>query len=676
MSGAYTSGIVQTHHGVWFKHGHMPMNLSDGYQLIETTHPHAIGQVRATPDGTLWLWSGTSLQRFSSGSWNSYAVPEVTSLGVLQNDTTQTWRFVSKQRPGLSAPFGLAPLSRNRVLILLPDRILEFDASRGRASPVLLSGETALGSFLELRSRKSGGIWITGGRGLGTLVQAQAGHWVWSWSGRPSPPAGFSAFKELIEEDNGDLLVVATARCRPPVAWRMRILRFSGGHWSEIYSSESSTLRAWPGVEGSFWIQDGNQIVELVSDGSAHPVDRLNALSGIVLSTHFEKDGTFWLGTTQGVARYAPPLWRPPAGLNSRDQVVNAITEDRLGRLWFAGASALICFDNQRWRTYPLPKGQESWTVFTESLAPLPDGRIALRTTSPDLVTVRSANGPIRNHQTSGETEIIRLFVAHPEGLLVQTCPPGNRSMFRLEIYNGRAFRTILPHGTVEGTDDLRTIWLDRSGDVWAGHITGFRVYHNGKFARQGAGQGFTDSGCFVIYQAPSGVIYAGGRDSLFVRNGDSWRSIRTGLDRARSIVAAHDGALWVASGNGVHRYRNGTWLSNGPDEGLASNVVYRLFEDSRGRIWAGTTRGISLYHPEADLDPPTTFISSEQNLEEAPGRRSGSHGVLRARTSGSRLFPTGCYSPGAWMAARGHLILARPVPPTFKHLSAGRRRF
>jgi diguanylate cyclase (GGDEF)-like protein len=666
MAESYTSGVVQTRHGMWFKHGDMAMNLLDGYRSVLSTHPHAIGQIRGTPDGTLWQWTGSALQRYSSGSWTSYSLPEVTTLGTSRNDTTQNWQFVSNQIPSLSVTLGLAPLSRDRVLLLLPDRILEFDVRRGTAVPILLVQQTNLNRFLEIRLRNSGGTWVSGNNGLGILSQAQDGGW--NWSGYASRPAGFSDFKELVEGENGDLWVVAKGQRRKS------LLRFSGGLWRTVYSSESAILRGWPGADGSVWVQDGNQMVELTG-GVAHPVEKLNALSGIVLSAQPEKgNAKFWVATSQGVARYSPPPWRTPPGLRQLDELVSAITEDRNGRLWFASASSLICFDNQRWKTFSLPKGQQTWAVYTESLAALPDGKIVLRTTSPNPLTFDPRTERFGTLEYP-EGRDIRLFVSHPEGLVVQTISQANdRSTFRLEIYNGRTFRTILDNGVVEGGDDLRTIRLDRSGDVWTGSITEFGVHRNGRFERQGPAQGFTDSGCFLIYQAPSGTVYAGGRESLFVRDGNSWRMIHTGLDRARSIVAAHDGTLWVASGTGVHRYRDGNWLSNGAEEGLPSNVAYRVFEDSRGRIWAGTTRGISLYHPDADLEPPTTFISDEQNSHEAPA-----DGQVRLVFSGTdkwkqtpsgRLLFSWRLDGGPWS----------PFSPTrsasFKHLSAGRRLF
>lgn len=676
MAESYTSSVLGTSHGVWFKHGHTAMNLLDGYQFILSTHPHAVGQMDGTADGTLWFWTGNTLQRFSGGTWNSYRVPEVTSLGSLRLDSTQHWQFVSNS-DALNGKVGLAALSRERVLILVPDRVLEFDANRGRALPILSVEQTRLQRLVDIVPRKSGGAWITGRAGVGILWQVIDGGWVWASYARCPP--GFADLRDLVEADNGDLLATATG------SRGNSLFQFSRGRWREVYSNREPVLRGWPGVEGSVWIQDGDQILEL-ADGRAHPVERQSSLAGILLSTEIERDGKFWVTSSQGAAHHTPPLWQTPAGIRHLNDVVNAITEDRTGRIWFAAGTALVSFDNQRWQTFPLPKGQQIWAIFTESLAELPDGKIALRTTSSNLVTFDPRTQQFAAVQHP-EGRDIRLFVAHPEGLLVETYRPDNKSSFRLEIYDGHTFRTFLARASADRGDDLRSIHLDRAGNLWAGYITGFSVYprnsqgQHENFEAQTAEEGYTDKGCFQLYEAPSGVIYAGGRESFFVRdakasgpNRKAWQFLHGGMDRTRSIIMARDGTLWVASGSGIHRYRNGIWLSNGAEEGLPSSVAYRVFEDSRGRIWAGTTSGISLYHPEADVDPPTTFISEEQNSHEAPA-----DGQMRIEFSGTdkwkqtmtdRLLFSWRVDGGPWSP----FVQSRFAG--LKHLPVGQRRF
>jgi signal transduction histidine kinase len=67
--------------------------------------------------------------------------------------------------------------------------------------------------------------------------------------------------------------------------------------------------------------------------------------------------------------------------------------------------------------------------------------------------------------------------------------------------------------------------------------------------------------------------------------------------------------------------FSQGAWVENAREEGLPATAVREVCEDARGRIWAGTTHGLSLYHPEADTDPPRTFIheltAKETNVPE-----------------------------------------------------------
>src|ERR1035437_7565149 len=75
---------------------------------------------------------------------------------------------------------------------------------------------------------------------------------------------------------------------------------------------------------------------------------------------------------------------------------------------------------------------------------------------------------------------------------------------------------------------------------------------------------------------------------------------------------------LWVASGAGLDRRQHGEWIANGVEEGLPSKMTYTVFQDSRGRVWAGSSRGLSLYHPEADLGAPQVGFPVAGNTHQA----------------------------------------------------------
>ena len=92
------------------------------------------------------------------------------------------------------------------------------------------------------------------------------------------------------------------------------VLRYAEGKWQIAFSSRSANLRGWPGHDSVVWIQDGNRIVYMAG-GRTHTVEKLSALAGVVLAIRPEDDGAFWVGTSQGAARFGPPLWQAPAEL-------------------------------------------------------------------------------------------------------------------------------------------------------------------------------------------------------------------------------------------------------------------------------------------------------------------------------------------------------------------------
>src|SRR5262249_29945567 len=67
-------------------------------------------------------------------------------------------------------------------------------------------------------------------------------------------------------------------------------------------------------------------------------------------------------------------------------------------------------------------------------------------------------------------------------------------------------------------------------------------------------------------------------------------------------------------------------------DEGLPSASVDAVFEDAQTRVWAATTRGVSRYFPEADMDPPITRI---QNLMDENNNKLFEGGTLNLLFNG-----------------------------------------
>jgi len=653
MAESYTVGITIDAAGrVWAQHGEVnTMSWLDGYSVHQVPSPRFGRRVHAGPGQRLWTMSPEGLREFRDARWVLHPVPEVSQLPG-----------------GTRSRLPLLPLASGRILLLLPDRLAEYDAARGTLRVILAARATQLQSFLQMAESQDGGVWITGQRGVGRLagvLHARPGIWTETRVNLP----GLERFENPMPGDGDELFVVG----RAAGGSSRTALHYDGRAWRALLTSERSDLRAWRGTDASVWILEGNRLSRLLA-GRREPVERTDALSGRVFDVVPSLGGSFWLATAQGVARHAPALWRTPAEPSALDEPVHVVAEDSRGRLWFTVVDRLLGFDGRQWRTDSLPKGITFRSNQVHTICPLPDGRLILTVTEqPGML---SFDPDRRTHRALAHPAGRRLLCGWPrrEGTLwVQTTTPGEPG-YRLEVYDGHRFEERLRVPEESFLGELRSVCETRIGEVWLGSIRGLVRYGGGRFTHVGPQEGYTGSGAFALHETPEGKLLVGARDKLSEFDGRSWRVLEDHLDRVRSVLTARDGTLWLASGTGIHRYKNGVWITNTAEEGLPSSVAYKVFEDSQGRLWAGTARGLSLYHPEGDTAAPETFIPAEKNLRETPPNgevRLAFAGVdYWKHTSTERLLFSYRMDGGPWSPFRpGNLV-------SFRKLAGGAHRF
>jgi signal transduction histidine kinase/CheY-like chemotaxis protein len=131
---------------------------------------------------------------------------------------------------------------------------------------------------------------------------------------------------------------------------------------------------------------------------------------------------------------------------------------------------------------------------------------------------------------------------------------------------------------------------------------------------------------------------------------------------------------MWAASENGIHHLTGDRWITNGLEDGLPSSIAYKVFQDSAGRIWGGTSHGLAIYHPEGDGDPPRAIIDPALNSREAPP--SGDIRVVFSgmdkwkQTTSDRLLFSYRLDGGVWSP------FLEPSSAMFRQLGRGRHLF
>ncbi len=580
------------------RHGAVPMmSVFDGYGVTLVPEPRGDAQpvwtatkrVYADAAGNLWTASLDALREYHDGKWTVRYTPP----------------------PGHRV-LAAVPAGR-RVLVLMDNALTEFDPDRQEWQVVRRAEQSRIAPFLDLCPGAAGELYVTGEHGLARLrTSGDSSGWL-EVNGNaqsmthfvfPLPGAAELFAQAVSAHDN-----------------LHHIVRWSGNQLRSVYASAADDLRGWRAGDGATWISDGPAIFRLLG-GRRYAVERSGVLSGNIYDVFSEAGKAFWVTTSEGIARYTPPLWDRPAGAEEFDLPVHSIAEDRRGTLWMSATNYLLELQGDTWTRHELPDGFRTHTVETNSVVPLPDGRILVK-----VLGVNSADAVLVMDPRSGR--FTRL--AHPEGrslTMLQLRHGGGAWVgsevkgvpgFRLEIYDGTRFRKVLEIGTEWRGANLRCVLEGGNGEIWLGGSSGGGVYRDGRFSDPfQPASGYTEAGVFILGRLTDGELVAGGRDRLLKYDGKSWTTMREGLDRVRQIATARDGSLWVASASGLHRLDDGNWLSYQLEEGLPSVIAYSVFQDSRGRLWAGTTRGVIVFRPDADTDPPRTILDPGSNLREA----------------------------------------------------------
>jgi signal transduction histidine kinase/CheY-like chemotaxis protein/streptogramin lyase len=577
------------------------------------------------PDG-VWTLDVGGLQRLRGHNWEFHPLDELNGIDPV-------------------SPPRLRALGPGRLLIVDNDWLAVYDPATRRSTRVLEAAQTGLGAFSDAAAAPNGQILVSGGQGV-ALCTAGGSPVSFRCVEYGTRQLGLRLFHDPQADGAGGFLVAGAS-------WNTgneRLIGFDGRAWRTVWQGDRAKLSGWPAGDGSLWVQKGNDLFRL-RQGRLEPVPRQGALLATIAWVTPEKGGVLLVGTTQGLARYSPPLWQTPSMLAGLDSLaINAI-EDHKGRLWLCYADRLVGIENGKMHPYPVPKGATlndtrlSILLGDGSLAFLPFDRRRLLLFDPDHGTFRQVPHP------SGE--LFGSIAPRPDGTAWVQVGGARTERLRLDVFDGKSFRPAIDTPSKFPLEFVKFIYEDRAGTVWVGGPGGLGRYRNGTLNVVGAKEGYTAAGGYAFCQLPDGRLMAGGKDKLLEFDGRAWKVVIDKLDRMRIILLSRDGTIWAASAGGVFRIREGVVILHGTEEGLASPVANSIYEDHEGRIWAATSSGFSVYHPEADVDPPRTLFSEKDN-----SRQTSPGGNVRLLFSGmdrwkqtpvSRLLYAYRMDGGAW---------------------------
>jgi signal transduction histidine kinase len=573
----------------------------DGYAIKTYGLPEVSGgRAYRSPSGQIWTTAMGGLLEFRARAWVAYPLPELTSLHAV-------------------VPF--YPIKHGCVLVLPSDRLLEFnfeDPEHPITVTLRAAAQTQLKKFSQMSPARDGGLWISGAGGLAKLpaqIRSLKPESLWR---EFIPPAALQItdLQEPHEDEDGGVTAVAESA----QTHEKLIAHFDGQQWTTRTVGTEKLRQAWRGPDKTFWAASGAFLFQGEADRPEMTEDE-EISAGRFFDVATEPGGAFWLATSEGLFRCAPLTWRSPEPVQDIHSFVHCLAGDQEGRLWFVSGGGLCLLHNEQLRQYPLPAGTARSSA-AGILFPLKDGTLVFGV-SDDLSSEKTgaedrlfrfvpergefsalaADGPAR--------QLHALGLLADGSLCVQRLDADvSEATYRLEKYDGVGFTPLSepPPDRVLGPV-LYTLFAARNGDLWLSGERGAARFHDKKWRAFASTDKTTPEAARYFVEEQDGKICCAAGDRIWEFDGQNWSVLRRGFDRINALARARDGSLWVASNSGLQRLFHDAVIENSLEEGLPSATVREIYEDPGGRLWAGTLRGLSLYHPEADPDPPQTFI-------------------------------------------------------------------
>lgn len=571
----------------------------NGYSIASFASPE-IGRNRVyqSSGGQLWTVTSEGLQEFHDGQWRLHVVPEIAKL----------YRGVA----GPAMP--LIPMNvvkQGRLLILLPEQLLEFNIeSPDQPQTFILqsANQTGLQKFLGMTVARDGSLWISGTRGLehfpGSARNLKSND---TWQEYLAPtmlPAG--NFQTPIEDVDA---IGVTCVADSPSSDDKFVVHFDGQNWTTQPVGTQKVRGAWRGSDGTTWVVNLNTLFQIDNSGTAL-AETEEIFNGHYFDMALETNGIVWLASAEGLLRYSPPLWKSPRALQRFNSPVPCVVEDADSRLWFASGGELHTLAGARYQEHGFGRAIRLTLQSARLLLPLKNGDLLLDA-GEQLFQYQPGNGTFNSLPSAQKQHALGIF---RDGSVAVETGDGASQKCRFDKYDGVSF---VPFPSAPPDCSYTAFLETQNGDLWLGGDHGPICYHEKKW--QTYSNSFMPGPVVAFLETAAGKIWCATPDTIWELKEQGWVAVRSGFDQINSIIRSHDGNIWVASNGGVHRFVQGAWIENSIEEGLPNAPARCVYEDRHGRIWLGTARGLTLFHPEADPDPPRTHIEIKPEQNSIP---------------------------------------------------------
>ncbi|QSQ51420.1 diguanylate cyclase [Xanthomonas translucens pv. undulosa] len=333
-----------------------------------------------------------------------------------------------------------------------------------------------------------------------------------------------------------------------------------------------------------------------------------------------DRQGYLWIGTMGGLARFdgvRMTSFGVKAPANLPGTLINALHVDSRGDLWIGTYRGLARYREGRFSNL-LPQDPQAPLLNIEAIAVDAQG----------TVLVAAQDGV---YAVAGDS--LRLRLRHRIADGAYALLPRNGELWVgtrgavLRFADGDGDGETLPLPADAHTAPVRQL-LDAQGRLWAGSRDGLLFRRDGRWQRLPGDPALTRRAVEALYQDSDGNLWVGlPGDLLRVRDGGIVEHYaEREQDAANAIFEDRERNLWLGSRwNGATRLWNGWTRRYSSDEGLSDPLVWTLARDPDGSLWVGTGNGLArlrdgryqqvLRRAQLPADVPYTLLAEPGQL-------------------------------------------------------------
>ncbi|MBL4716729.1 MAG: SpoIIE family protein phosphatase, partial [Bacteroidia bacterium] len=375
-----------------------------------------------------------------------------------------------------------------------------------------------------------------------------------------------------------------------------------------------------------------------------------NLTKGIILDLYVDSKGKVLVGTFgNGVLIYdGDELKHITSKDGLANDIVYSILEDSKGNYWFGTNNGISKYDGQNFNSYTDIEGLEN--NYVSSIIEDHEGNLLFGINGSGVLifSYKEQNTlDIKRISTSeglNSNFIATIYQDNNDDIWIGTWGKGVNKIVSEKSSITEGIFTFEYFGIQEGlrNSNITTVFEDIENNVWIGtYGAGLSMFRDKSFTKYNLNESLQDNFVFSLTEDNNKNIWVGtGANGVSIfspkensRYHYSIKSITTkdGLinNFVRIVFCDKGGKMWVGTSEGVSRYDGKTFEHLTIDNGLIHNYVRTIHEDQQGNFWLGTPAGISVvtlnndnfsncnisnYTEEDGLTPGTVYSFAEDN--------------------------------------------------------------